>query len=292
MITTILIRCGLRLADACTLQFDCLLHDGQGAPYLRYHNNKMDRPAAVPIDTELEAAIGDKQRRVLQRWPAGNPNLLPRLTGNADGRRPFSPDSYRGMMNRWLASCDVRDEHGQPVHLTPHQWRHTFATRLINRDVPQEVIRVLMDHESSQMTAHYAKITDQTVRRRWAQASMVNIKGERVALDPDGHLAQAQWAKTRYDRVTQTLSNGCCGLPVQKSCPHANACLTCPVFITDIEFLPELRAQRERTHSMIQTAEGKGQTRTAEMNRQVLNNLDRMIAEVSKDDAAEVVDAS
>jgi integrase len=40
--------------------------------------------------------------------------------------------------------------------LTPHQWRHTFACRLINRDVPQEVIRILLDHQSTQMTAHYA----------------------------------------------------------------------------------------------------------------------------------------
>jgi len=64
--------------------------------------------------------------------------------------------SYRGMLNSWLALCEVHDEHGQPVHLTPHQWRHTFACRLINRDVPQEVIRVLLDHQSTQMTAHYA----------------------------------------------------------------------------------------------------------------------------------------
>ena len=95
-----------------------------------------------------------------------------------------------------------------------------------NRDVPQEVIRVLLDHESTQMTAHYARITDQTVRRHWEQATRVNIKGERVTLDPDGPLGQAQWAKTRYGMATQTLSNGYCGLPVQKSCPHANACFS------------------------------------------------------------------
>lgn len=69
------------------------------------------------------------------------------------------------MLNTWLKTCDVRDEHGRRVSLTPHQWRHTFACRLINRDIPQEVVRVLLDHESSRMTAHYAKITDQTVRR-------------------------------------------------------------------------------------------------------------------------------
>ncbi|MDT7595015.1 MAG: hypothetical protein QOJ06_561 [Pseudonocardiales bacterium] len=58
------------------------------------------------------------------------------------------------------------------------------------------------------MTAHYARITDQTVRRRWEQATKVNINGERVSIAPEGPLAQAQWAKTRYGMATQTLPNG------------------------------------------------------------------------------------
>jgi ferredoxin len=130
------------------------------------------------------------------------------------------------------------------------------------------------------MTAHYARITDQTVRRRWEAAMKVNIKGERVALDPGGPLDQAQWAKTRYGIATQTLPNGYCGLPVQKTCPHANACLTCPVFITGPEFLPELREQHTRTLTLIDNAKSCGHTRVAEMNQQVADNLDRMIGEM------------
>ena len=280
LITLILIRCGLRATDACTLAFDCLLHDGQGAPYLRYFNHKMRREAAVPVDEELQDAVRAQQQRVAGRWPARHPHLFPALKSNADGQHPVTYYSYRGMLNRWLDTCDVRDEHGGPVHLTPHQWRHTFACRLINRDVPQEVVRVLLDHSSTQMTAHYAKITDQTVRRRWEQATRVNISGERVAIDPGGPLAQAQWAKTRYGIATQTLANGYCGLPVQRQCPHANACLTCPVFITGPEFLPELREQRHRTLTLITTAEGRGHARVREMNEQVAANLDRMIGEL------------
>src|SRR5665647_1212567 len=68
LITIILIRCGLRATDACTLAFDCLLHDGQNAPYLRYINNKMRREAAVPIDEELEGEIRAQQQRVAARW--------------------------------------------------------------------------------------------------------------------------------------------------------------------------------------------------------------------------------
>ncbi|HYB35889.1 MAG TPA: hypothetical protein VEF72_08995 [Mycobacterium sp.] len=141
------------------------------------------------------------------------------------------------------------------------------------------------------MTSHYAKITDQTVRRRWEAATKVNIKGERVILDPNGPVAQARWAKTRYGMATQTLPNGYCGLPLQRSCPHANACLTCPVFLTGPEFLPELREQHCRTLTLIDVSKGNGQSRMVEMNQQVLTNLELMIDEIENDQQEDVVDA-
>jgi hypothetical protein len=291
LVTLILTRCGLRVSSALSLAFDCVLRDGQGAPYLRYFNTKMKREAAVPIDEELEAAIGEQQLRILEKWPDGAPLLFPRERSNVSGNVPLDPGTYRRKLNCWLQACEIRDEHGRPVHLTPHQWRHTFACRLINRDVPQEVVRVLLDHESHRMTSYYAKITDQTVRRHWQEATKVNIKGERVSIDPEGPLAQAQWAKTRYGMSTQTLPNGYCGLPLQRTCPHANACLTCPVFLTGPEFLPELREQRGRTLTLIDVSERGGQARMVEMNQQVLTNLDQMISEIEKT-AAEDTDTT
>ena len=80
LITIILIRCGLRATDACTLAFDCLLHDGQQAAYLRYFNNKMRREAAVPIDEELERQIRAQQQRVPRAGPSTHPHLFPAVT--------------------------------------------------------------------------------------------------------------------------------------------------------------------------------------------------------------------
>lgn len=137
LVTIILIHCGLRISDACTLPFDCLLHDGHGAPYLRYRNNKMHREAAVPIDEQLEHEIRAQQDHVLRRWPDGSPHLFPRPTSNPRGDKPLAASTYRATLRRWLRRCDICDSHGQPVQLTPHQWRHTFACRLINRDVPR-----------------------------------------------------------------------------------------------------------------------------------------------------------
>ena len=64
---------------------------------------------------------------------------------------------------------------------------------------------------------------------------------------------------------------------MQQSCPHANACLTCPMFLTTAEFLPQHRQHRQQLLQLVTAAEARGQQRLAEMNRQVLRNLDNII---------------
>ncbi len=123
--TLILIRAGLRVTDALSLPRDCLVSDADGAPYLRYNNHKMKRQALVPIDEQLHALIVEQQDHVAEA-----PVLFPRPTKNPDGRAPVASPTYRLALYRWLASCEVRDTHGRPVRMTPHQWRHTLGTRL------------------------------------------------------------------------------------------------------------------------------------------------------------------
>lgn len=195
-------------------------------------------------------------------------------------------------MHQWLKACDVRDEHGRLVKVTPHQFRHTLGTRLINRDVPQEVVRRILDHDSHMMTAHYARLSDTTIRRHWERARKVDITGQAVTLDPEGPVAEAAWAKQRLGRVTQALPNGFCGLPVQKTCPHANACLTCPMFVTTSEFLPQHRQQRQQLLQIVSAAEARGQLRVIEMNQQVLGNLDRIITALEVDEAPDGTEVS
>lgn len=57
-------RCGLRIGDATRITLDCVVRDGDGAPYLRYTNRKMKREALVPIDEEVEQAITEQQQRI------------------------------------------------------------------------------------------------------------------------------------------------------------------------------------------------------------------------------------
>ena len=122
VVTLVLVRCGLRVNDALRLKADCVLTDAEGAPYLRYVNHKMKREALVPVDEEVRAEIIAQQARA-----GSSPWLFPRPMKNPDGRFPSASGTYREALYRWLQHCDVRDEQGRLVHLTPHQWRHTLV---------------------------------------------------------------------------------------------------------------------------------------------------------------------
>lgn len=137
----------------------------------------------------------------------------------------------------------------------------------------QEVVRRLLDHTSHTMTAHYARLADSTIRDQWQRAQKINIRGEPVDVPDDGPLADAAWMKQNLARAQMALPNGYCGLPLQKSCPHANACLTCPLFITTAEFLPQHQQQLTDTRRLIAQAEAEGRDRMAQMNRTVEANL-------------------
>lgn len=181
-------------------------------------------------------------------------------------------------LTRWMVDCDIRDATGQPARVTAHQFRHTLGTRMINNDVPQPAIQRMLDHDSPEMTARYARIHDQTLRREWQRyQDRINVQGNVIRLDPDGPLSDAAWALENLARAKQTLPNGYCGLPLQQTCPHPNACLTCDNFLTTVEFLPQHRDQLTRTEQLIASAQASGAQRLMEINEPVRINLIRII---------------
>lgn len=272
LLTELLQRGGLRVGDARQLPIDCIRRDEHGAPYLQYRNHKMRRIAFIPIDDVLEAAITTQQTAVRSRWPAGRV-LFPMIYANPDGQRPISRAAYAVKLKKWLLECDIRNESQIPVRVTPHQFRHTYATRLMNLDVPPHVVQKLLDHDSPAMTAHYGRLKQETIRRHWDAAMKVGVAGDEVTVDTTGPLADAVWLKNSLSRAKMALPNGYCTLPLQQTCDYANACLTCPMFLTTAEFLPQHRQQLTDTRQLLHKAEQVGQQRVIQMNQTVERNL-------------------
>lgn len=290
LIVEILIACGLRLKDARTLPFDCIVRDAEHHPYLAWLNRKMaDRPAFFPLSQELADKIVAQQRTVLERFPAGSPWLFPAIHSNIDGSRYVNGTRLRQQLEQWLAQLDLVDEHGRPIRVTFHQFRHTVGTRLINADVPQPVVQALLDHMSPDMTAIYARLRNDTLREHWLKAVKIDAAGNPAAIATDHPLAQASWAKLSMVRAKVTLPNGYCGAPVQTDCEYANPCLDCRFFITTTEFLDQHRRQREDTRRMISDAQVAGLQRVVEKNTRTLDKLDTIIGALESVDAGQIV---
>jgi hypothetical protein len=118
------------------------------------------------------------------------------------------------------------------------------------------------------MTDVYAHMLDQTLKQEWlATKERVNAAGERVALTTPPIDDDAAWLKHQFARAKQTLPDGECGLPIQQSCPHPNACHSCPHFLTDERYRPVLEEQLTRAEQRVADAERAGHERVAEINR-------------------------
>lgn len=275
----LLIETGLRAGDACQLPFNPLISDSVGWPCLHFFNHKVRTEQLIPLSPKAADTIRAQQQLVTNRWPAGSPWLFPRRQANPDGAKPFSTETLRRHLDAWQDDIVLRDEAGQRVHITPHRFRHTIGSRMVNAGVPLPIVQRLLGHASAEMTATYAHLHDSTLRAAFDefQRTRVDITGTLLGYDPGAVTSDAEWLKHSLARVHDSLPNGYCGRPPQQDCPHPNACLTCPDFQTTPAFLPVHIRQRDNTITLIDEAEQRGAHRLAANHHQVLDNLNNII---------------
>jgi site-specific recombinase XerD len=89
--------------------------------------------------------------------------------------QPLSYSWLRRRVVRWAVAAGIPPS-------SPHRLRHTFATRLLNLNVPITTIQRLLGHRDLQTTQRYAHVLDHTVERQYHQA-MAQIE-QALALAP------------------------------------------------------------------------------------------------------------
>jgi integrase len=182
---------GLRAGDACTLPSDALITDSSGWPCLRVQVSKMRAEHLLPLSARAADAVRVQQAQLATDLPDGTPWLFP---APRDPHLPVAYSTLRGVFNAWQDRISLHDEAGRPLHVTLHQLRHTFGTRLINSGVPQHVIQRLLCHASPEMTGFYAHLHDTTIRaefERYCQ-TRVDIEGRLLGFDPAAATADAE----------------------------------------------------------------------------------------------------
>lgn len=66
---------------------------------------------------------------------------------------PISDQAIRRMINRYAKRAEVE------LHITPHMFRHTFATSLMEADVDIRYIQEMLGHSSIHITEIYTHVT-------------------------------------------------------------------------------------------------------------------------------------
>ena len=185
----VLIETGLRAGDACQLPFNPLIRDSVGWPCLHFFNHKVRTEQLIPLSPKAADTIRAQQQLVTDRWPGGSPWLFPRRQANPDAAKPFSTETLRRHLDTWQHDIELRDETGRPVHITPHRFRHTIGSRMVNAGVPLPIVQRLLGHASAEMTAVYAHLHDATPsRKRWCPAFSTSGNDCRSTRDTRGRL--------------------------------------------------------------------------------------------------------
>lgn len=146
-------------AERIDLESDSIRVDGKGS-----------RERLVPIVSgELKTSLADySQRRNLRA--SGTRSFFT----NQSGKGRLSEDAIRRTVHRLARAAGVG-------RVTPHMFRHTFATLLLDRGVDLRVIQRLLGHSSIVTTTIYAQVSERSQRKVMTSANpRILIKSGRL----------------------------------------------------------------------------------------------------------------
>ena len=153
----LLYACGLRVSELVGLDTDRVDLPNQQVRVI----GKGNKERRVPM--------GDEARERLHRylvgpraaWTAARPG--PAVFVNQRGGR-MSRESVWRMVRRWSHAGGVTER------VTPHTFRHSFATHLLEGGADLRVVQALLGHASISTTQLYTHLTGERVREVYARA--------------------------------------------------------------------------------------------------------------------------
>ncbi|MCM1467166.1 MAG: tyrosine-type recombinase/integrase [Alistipes sp.] len=142
-VAELLFATGMRISELCSLQAsDVNLYD---RTILIYGKGSKERRIQIGNDDVANVLIEYKD--AFQSEIQANGHFFVNLSGRA-----LSDQSVRHMINKYasLAAIDL--------HITPHMFRHTFATSLLEADVDIRYIQEMLGHSSINITEIYTHV--------------------------------------------------------------------------------------------------------------------------------------
>lgn len=287
---------GWRGTDVLNLRYDkCLDYvwnkaDGKYIPYLCGEITKTGIPMLkIPIRDDVAAMLEDLIKDAKARsTAANNPHgyLFNTYKGSNMGL-PYSRADFAAAVQDMINRKAIRDADDSIYHFKVHALRHTRATEYAEQGMPIGVIQKLLGHCSLQMTLHYAKVSEDTVYRKWKEST--DLGSLHLGVMPPGVSAGTEADTVHYEKVNKSLDAvkvpfGVCFKPSKLACrTQLKHCLECANFCSSHENEAEYRDEIRRVGELIAIAKRLGREEWIEKNEEYLQLLlamqDRIAAE-------------
>ncbi len=156
-ILELLYGCGLRVSELVGLDTDGVDLTHQQVRVI----GKGNKERRVPMGDEARARLHRYRSGPRSEWRAGKP--APAVFGSQRGNRR-SRGSVWHLVRRWAEAAGVSER------VTPHTFRHSFATHLLEGGADLRVVQALLGHASISTTQLYTHLTGERVREVYARA--------------------------------------------------------------------------------------------------------------------------
>ncbi len=148
LVLELLFSTGVRVSELCKLSQKTVTLNGRSVRLLIDGKGRKER--VIQVETPEIVALLETYCRKFEEEICNHGALLIN-----DRRRPMEPQSVRRIINRYMGQL------GTPLHVTPHMFRHTFATSLLEAGVDIRYIQSLLGHSSISTTQIYTHVTTQ-----------------------------------------------------------------------------------------------------------------------------------
>jgi site-specific recombinase XerD len=274
---TILRGTGMRLGELLDLELDCLWDTPNHGTWVKVPIGKLGTERTVPLDSATLAAFDAWMAHRGRQRPLINPRdgHLAEFLFMERGRR-ISAYRLRQGLDDAVTAAGLRGRGGNPLHVTPHQLRHTYATTLVNAGMSLQALMAVLGHVSAEMTLRYASIASPTVRAAY-EAAMGKVRTRSaLVIAPLGQTAipeRVDWL--RSEMLKTRVAHGYCSRDlVADACPYANICEQCDNFVTTAEFGSALQAQLDDVTALRDDATARGWDTENARHQRVINSIE------------------
>lgn len=284
-------KTGLRIDDTLCLTQDCLVQINGKYSIVTDIEKTYVKGHKIPIDDQtanIIAVLIDKSKQKSNDDNNFDKYIFVRYRGSRKGK-PFSRNWVQVQLNKLAFNRNITDEIGNIFRFKTHQFRHTYAVKMLNGGADILTVQDLLAHASPEMTLRYARLLDDTKRKAFEKV----VKQGLFTFDLNGQIHQVQeaeeipesimdllWKNEKLNALDNTYGscrariNGNCPLAKEPPCLTANdgkPCFDLSVGLSDMD-IKKYEIHIESTFKMIEAAKQFGREDMVEANQK---NLER-----------------